>query len=43
MQVKGDFKWEILFIFGGGAMLAKGSEETGFTEWISHQLATLGL
>jgi len=39
--VKNNFTWEILFIFGGGSLVAHGSEVSGLAEYIAHHLASL--
>mmetsp|Transcript_101841 Transcript_101841/g.227494 ORF Transcript_101841/g.227494 Transcript_101841/m.227494 type:complete len:566 (-) Transcript_101841:240-1937(-) len=40
--VKGGFKWEILFVFGGGALIAHGSVASGLAAWAAERLADLG-
>eukprot|EP00405_Crypthecodinium_cohnii_P010684 CAMPEP_0206440616 /NCGR_PEP_ID=MMETSP0324_2-20121206/12845_1 /ASSEMBLY_ACC=CAM_ASM_000836 /TAXON_ID=2866 /ORGANISM="Crypthecodinium cohnii, Strain Seligo" /LENGTH=555 /DNA_ID=CAMNT_0053908327 /DNA_START=81 /DNA_END=1748 /DNA_ORIENTATION=- len=40
--VKGGFSWEILFVFGGGAMLAYGTVASGLAGWIAEQLSQVG-
>jgi len=41
-DVKKGFAWEILFVFGGGAMLAYGTVASGLAAWIAEQLAEVG-
>jgi len=41
-SVKGGFKWEILFVFGGGAMIAYGTVESGLADLIAGGLAHIG-
>eukprot|EP00405_Crypthecodinium_cohnii_P034566 CAMPEP_0206529748 /NCGR_PEP_ID=MMETSP0325_2-20121206/2772_1 /ASSEMBLY_ACC=CAM_ASM_000347 /TAXON_ID=2866 /ORGANISM="Crypthecodinium cohnii, Strain Seligo" /LENGTH=580 /DNA_ID=CAMNT_0054025695 /DNA_START=90 /DNA_END=1832 /DNA_ORIENTATION=+ len=33
------FQWEILFVFGGGAMLAYGTVSTGLAGWLAEQMS----
>jgi sodium-dependent dicarboxylate transporter 2/3/5 len=40
--VKGRFKWEILFIFGGGYMVAHGTVESGLAAVIASGFAAIG-
>lgn len=37
--VKGGFQWEILFVFGGGAMIASGTVSSGLAAWVAEGLA----
>jgi len=41
-SVKKGFKWEILFVFGGGAMIAYGTVESGLADLIAGGLANIG-
>ena len=42
-SVKRDFSWEILFVFGGGALIAHGTVESGLAQIIAETLENLGL
>lgn len=42
-SVKRDFSWEILFVFGGGALVAHGTVESGLAQVIAKALENLGL
>ena len=42
-SVKQDFSWEILFVFGGGALIAHGTVKCGLAELVAEQLQGLGL
>ena len=35
------FKWQILFIFGGGYMVAAGTLESGFAKWLADQISQM--
>lgn len=42
-SVKQDFSWEILFVFGGGSLIAHGTVASGLADLIAQSLQTLGL
>lgn len=42
-SVKQDFSWEILFVFGGGSLIAHGTVASGLANLIAQSLETLGL
>mmetsp|Transcript_53907 Transcript_53907/g.101032 ORF Transcript_53907/g.101032 Transcript_53907/m.101032 type:complete len:544 (-) Transcript_53907:104-1735(-) len=42
-SVKKDFSWEILFVFGGGALIAHGTVECGLAQLIAEAVENLGL
>merc|ERR1711879_925809 len=37
-DIKRGFQWEILFVFGGGAMLAHGTVHSGLAAWMAEKL-----
>ena len=41
-SVKKDFSWEILFVFGGGALIAHGTVKCGLAQVIAEALQNLG-
>jgi len=41
--VKDGFRWEILFVFGGGAIIADGTVRSGLAAWVAEQLASLAV
>ena len=42
-SVKQDFSWEILFVFGGGSLIAHGTVASGLADLIAQSLERLGL
>jgi len=41
--VRAGFKWEILFVFGGGMLIAQGTLKSELAEWIAECLAEAGM
>ncbi|XP_060071029.1 Na(+)/citrate cotransporter-like [Ylistrum balloti] len=41
-QAERNISWGIIWLFGGGFALAKGSQETGLSDWISQKLSVFG-
>jgi len=41
--VRSGFKWEILFVFGGGMMIAHGTVKSELADWIAQCLAGVGM
>lgn len=41
--VRNGFKWEILFVFGGGMMIAAGTVKSELAQWIAERLAEMGV
>jgi len=41
--IKDGFRWEILFVFGGGAVIADGTVRSGLASWVAEQLAGLAV
>merc|ERR1740121_599204 len=40
-QIKAGFRWEILFVFGGGAMIAHGTTQSGLAAWAAETLGSI--